>query len=93
MLGAKRWPLLDTFRSPRASAEDEAAFDAYLLARVAIYGSAAALVLNVLQAPLVAHRCAPAHAGHDGPRLFRDPHAPRAGRFTRGSVEILCPGA
>jgi signal transduction histidine kinase len=41
-------PLLDTFRSPRASAEDEAAFEAYVIERVAIYGSMMALVLDVL---------------------------------------------
>ncbi len=49
MLGAKYRPLLDTFRSPRASTEDETTFDAYLLSRVAIYGCAAALLLNALQ--------------------------------------------
>jgi signal transduction histidine kinase len=49
MLRANSWSIRDAFRSPRASAEDEAAFDEHLISRVALYGCTAAILLNVLQ--------------------------------------------
>ncbi|MFT3775448.1 MAG: sensor histidine kinase [Minicystis sp.] len=48
MLVPLGWPILDIFRSPRASVEDEAAFEADCVSRVAVYGCAAALLLNAL---------------------------------------------
>ena len=48
MLTASVRPLLEAFRSPPASAEDEAAFDAHLLSRVALYACTAAVIFNLL---------------------------------------------
>lgn len=48
MLKASARQILAAFRSPRASADDEAAFDDYLLSRVAFYACTAAVIFNVV---------------------------------------------
>ena len=46
MLGASVRSIFDTIRTPRASAEDEVAFEAFLVSWVALYGCVGAIVLN-----------------------------------------------
>jgi signal transduction histidine kinase len=74
MLKANVRHLLDAFRPPRASGEDEAAFDAYLLSRVVLYACTAAVVFNVLHLvwwPTDAWLLVPDPAVHAAVRWFR----------------------
>src|SRR5690242_14891550 len=74
MLKVSARHLLEAFRSPPASDEDEAAFDAYLLSRVVLYACTAGVIFNVLQLlwwPTDVFLLAPDPAVHEAVRWFR----------------------